>query len=549
VRALRALRAAARRAGQAWRQLSLRARLVLGVVVLTAIGLLTAATVVYGQVQTFLTGQVDQQLSISLRPFLRQVYGQLSGNPAFFGPGFAGSLAFRQDTPRGTYGAIVLAGGQIYTQTFQENDALAPRPRVPADIVGWTEQSHEQVSTQYGTLAARHLTAGAVGDSAFQYRLISVSLPTTPSSVAVVGIPLADSNAVLNRLVLVELAASLGVLVLLAGLGYLVVRIGLRPLAEIERTAEAIAAGDLSRRVARDEPGTEVGRLGASLNSMLGQIEHAFDEQQASERRLRQFLADASHELRTPVTSIRGYSELFRRGASARPDDLALAMRRIEDESIRMGMLVDDLLLLARLDQGRPLDLARVDLAALAADAAADAQVLAPDREITLDAARPVVVTGDEQRLRQVATNLVQNALRHTPAGTPVEVRVGVQGSSAILAVRDEGPGLSPEHAARIFERFYRADPSRSRESGGTGLGLSIVKSIAEAHGGRARVETAPGRGATFVVVLPLADPSTAGGAGPDAPEGTEDPTAERRVPAGSAGGFAEGAPGGERLG
>ncbi len=500
MRALQALRGAARWAGRASRQLSLRARLLFGVVVLTAVGLVVAGVVVYGQVQTFLTGQVDQQLAISLRPFLRQVYDQLTGSPAFFGPGFAGSLAFRQDTPRGTYGAIVLADGQVYTQTFQENAALAPRPHVPTDVVAWTQRSSRQVSTPYGTLAVRHLTVPAAGDNAFQYRVISVSLPTTPSSVAVVGIPLADSNAVLNRLVLIELAASLGVLVLLAGLGYFVVRLGMRPLAEIEQTAEAIAAGDLSRRVARDEPGTEVGRLGASLNAMLGQIEHAFAEQQASERRLRQFLADASHELRTPVTSIRGYSELFRRGASARPDDLALAMRRIEDESIRMGVLVDDLLLLARLDQGRPLDLAPVDLAAVATDAAADAQVVAPEREITLDAAKAVVITGDEQRLRQVATNLVQNALRHTPPGTPIAVRVAAYGSLAVLAVHDEGPGLSPEHAARIFERFYRADPSRSRESGGTGLGLSIVRSIAEAHGGRARVETAPGRGATFVV-------------------------------------------------
>ncbi len=484
--------------------LSLRSRLLLGLVLVAAVGLVAADVVVYGQVDSFLTSQVDGQLPSSLNPFIRQVRSQLGGI-AGFGGGFAGSLDFRQDTPRGAYGAVVYGHGTIYTQTFQGNTPLGPPPAIPRDLVTETEKSPTGIITTLGSAPAIHLTVGAVGRPSFRYRLISVALPTNQPSVAVVALPLDGVDATLRHLVAVDIVASAAVLAVLAGLGYLVVRLGMRPLEEIESTAEGIAAGDLGRRVAREDERTEVGRLGASLNSMLGQIEHAFAEQRSSELRLRQFLADASHELRTPVTSIRGYSELFRRGASGRPEDLALAMRRIEDESVRMGLLVDDLLLLARLDQGRPIEHVPVDLVAVAADAAADAQVLAPDRAVVLDAAGPVTVSGDEQQLRQVATNLVQNALRHTPAGSPVHVGVRRADSLAVLAVRDEGPGLSHEHAARVFERFYRADPSRTRGSGGTGLGLSIVKSIAEAHGGRARVETAPGEGATFVVELPAA--------------------------------------------
>jgi two-component system OmpR family sensor kinase len=284
-----------------------------------------------------------------------------------------------------------------------------------------------------------------------------------------------------------------------------VVRLGLRPLGEIGETAEAIAAGDLSRRVERAEPDTEVGRLGMALNAMLGQIEDAFSRRAASEERLRRFVADASHELRTPLTSIRGYAELFRQGASERPEDLANAMRRIEEEATRMGVLVEDLLLLARLDQGRPLEQVPVDLLRLAADAVADARAVSPERTITLTGDDPVVVTGDEARLRQVAANLLANAAVHTPPGTPVHVRVMAEDGRARLDVRDEGPGLPPGVGDQVFERFFRADAARSRATGGSGLGLSIVAAVAEAHGGRARLESAPGPGAWFVVELPLA--------------------------------------------
>jgi two-component system OmpR family sensor kinase len=305
----------------------------------------------------------------------------------------------------------------------------------------------------------------------------------------------------------------------LALLSLAVVRLGLAPLERIAATAGDIAGGDLSRRVEPADEETEVGRLGLALNTMLARIETAFDRQRASEEQLRRFVADASHELRTPITSIRGYAELFRRGASARPADLERAMQRIEDEGARMGLLVDDLLLLARLDQGRPLQEAPVDLPALVTDAVHDARAADPGREISLTAEDAVTVTGDEHRLRQVVANLLDNALTHTPPGTPVSVRLTTAGDEAAFEVSDEGPGLGPEEAERVFERFYRGDPSRSRESGGTGLGLSIVAAIVEAHGGRINVASEPGQGATFAVTLPLErDPVSAAISVPAAP-------------------------------
>jgi two-component system OmpR family sensor kinase len=253
-----------------------------------------------------------------------------------------------------------------------------------------------------------------------------------------------------------------------------------------------------------------VGRLARTLNAMLDRLQAAFEERRASEARLRRFVADASHELQTPLTSVRGYAELFRRGAARDPDDLDMAMARIEAEATRMGVLVDDLLTLARLDQGRELRREPVDLVPLARDLVHDARVVDPGRPIDLEADGSVVVAGDDPALRQVLGNLIANARVHTPPGTPVTVRVRARDAMAVVEVADRGPGLAPEHAERVFERFFRADPSRARASGGTGLGLSIVAAVAEAHGGSAEVDSAPGRGATFRIVLPLAGEPTA---------------------------------------
>jgi two-component system OmpR family sensor kinase len=238
---------------------------------------------------------------------------------------------------------------------------------------------------------------------------------------------------------------------------------------------------------------------------MLSQIEAAFAERTESNNRLRRFIADASHELRTPLTSIRGYSEMLRRGAGESPTDAELARRRIEEESVRMSTLVDDMLLIARLDQGRPLERKPVDLQSIAADTAADARAVAPQREITMTAPGPVVVEGDDLRLRQVMGNLVRNALVHTPQASAIEISVSTVDSVGRMAVTDHGPGLRPEEMERIFEPFFRADPSRSRDSGGAGLGLSIVNAVVTAHGGQVRVKETAGGGATFEVELPLA--------------------------------------------
>jgi two-component system OmpR family sensor kinase len=319
----------------------------------------------------------------------------------------------------------------------------------------------------------------------------------------VVAVPLREADQTLNRLLLVEGLVIGGVLLALAVLAWFVVRLGLRPLERIANTAGAIAAGDLSRRVTPATERTEVGRLGLALNAMLARLERAFAERTASEERLRRFLADASHELRTPLASIRGYAELFRTGAARDEANREKAMRRIEEEGSRMGVLVDDLLTLARLEEPREPVRLDVDLARLARDAVEDARAMAPERSIDLSADHPALVDGDPDQLRQVVANLVRNALVHTPAGTPVEVAVTREGAELVLEVRDHGPGLPVENPDQLFERFWRGEGGRRRGRGGAGLGLAIVAGIAEAHGGTAEAGNAQGGGARFRVRLP----------------------------------------------
>ena len=295
-------------------------------------------------------------------------------------------------------------------------------------------------------------------------------------------------------------------------LGWYAVRRAFGPLTRIEDTAAAIAAGDLSQRVPEPDTRDEVASLSRSLNAMLAQIEQSFAVREASEQRMRQFVADASHELRTPLATVRGYAELYRQGAVSRPEDVTGAFGRIESEASRMSGLVEDLLVLARLEGERPLVIDDVDLAVLGGDAVQDARVLQPDRRIRLVGLHgplgPVLASGDEQRLRQVVTNLLSNALHHTPAGSPVEIAVGrLPDGTAALEVRDHGEGIDPVKARRVFERFYREDPSRSRRgsggTGGTGLGLAIVAAIVTAHQGKVGVAPTPGGGATFILQLP----------------------------------------------
>jgi two-component system OmpR family sensor kinase len=362
------------------------------------------------------------------------------------------------------------------------------------------------------------------GASVVEWRVRVLQATATDSRV-VVAANMSDVDSATHRTVLWTVFTGLGIILLTGFMGGLLVRTSLRPLVDIERAAAVIAAGDLTRRVPVWDRRTEVGRLGYTFNTMIEHIEHAFaDRTEAaaqarasqaaalrSEERMRQFIADASHELRTPLTSIRGFAELYRQGAFADPEAAARLVRRIEDEAQRMGLLVEDLLLLARLDQQRPMAREPVDLSVLAADAVESARVIEPSRVVDLSlAGGPLLVTGDEYRLRQVIGNLVDNALKHTPPEATVAVRLGRRPGRALIEVSDNGPGLSPEQARRVFERFYRADPARSRRDSapGTGLGLAIVAAIVAAHGGTVEVDTEPGVGATFRVALPAPVPA-----------------------------------------
>jgi len=474
------------RRGQPFRPVSLRTRLLAGVLVLVAAGLAATSIATYAAHRSFLTSRVDEQLVAAAAPVGREL---------LFGARPGVRTTSKAIVPLGTYAQLRNGDGEVtatLTSTF--GDASDPAPELPRDLPSMDATNKRLFSVD----------AESGGSSRYRVLATPLSGESPEDGSLVVALPLREVRQTLQRLLVIEGVVSAAVLAILGAVGFWLVRMGLRPLGQIEATAGAIAGGDLTRRIERDDDRTEVGRLGRALNAMLGHIESAFAERTASEQRLRRFVADASHELRTPLTSIRGYAELFRRGASERPEDLSTAMRRIEEESNRMGVLVEDLLLLARLDQGRSLVRSHVDLVQVASDAVADLRVVEPDRPLDLEVGGQVVVSGDEARLRQVAANLLSNARLHTPTGTPVHVGVRTSHSTAVLEVADEGPGLASEETQRVFERFYRADPSRSRASGGSGLGLSIVAAIAAAHGGMATVESTPGAGATFRVELPL---------------------------------------------
>ncbi len=470
---------------------SLRTRLVAGLLAVMAVGLLVAGVVTWEAVRSFELARVDSELQLAQGPMAHEL------NVASQSP----ESAVQQSVtllPEGTYGAVVDGGGHalLWVFPFQSNSVGKSRkpPAVPTSLLG-TVAGRGPGSVVFSTVRFPGLPP---------YRLLARSLGAGAPTF-VVAMPLTTVLGTLRRLALAEVIVGAAALAVVGMGTRWAVDIGLRPLDAIVKTAGSIAAGDLSRRVDRDEPTTEVGRLGAALNAMLAQIETSFEARAASERRLRQFVADAGHELRTPLTSIRGYAELFRRGAASRPDDLALAMRRIEAEAHRMGTMVEDLLLLARLDQRRGLELEPVELASLATDAVADMRAVEPDRPVESSLEDGVVAEADHARLSQVFANLLSNARSHTPPGTPVSVSVRAEDSVAVIEVADQGPGLPADQAAHVFERFYRADSSRKRSGeSGSGLGLSIVAAIAQAHGGSVSLDTAPGRGAKFTVRIPL---------------------------------------------
>jgi two-component system, OmpR family, sensor kinase len=480
-------------------KLSLRARLIFAAVSLVAVGLIAASATTYTVLRNSLLSRVDEQLSSS-RGWAVDALDRPPDFPNFgrHGAGPASSITF--------VGLLDDRGSALIAKPVGFPGTAVPQLNLPGNLPG--------SSSTKDTSSTRYFTASSPSG---QYRVLAtaVSYGDSLPGTFLVASPLAEVQRTLHGLVLIEGFVAVLVLAAVAGLALWLVRIGLRPLTQMEGTAAEIAAGDLTRRVEPAEPGTEVGRLGLALNAMLSKIEAAFAERQASEAKLRRFVADASHELRTPLTSIRGYAELFRHGAEERPGDLTKSMRRIEEESTRMGELVDELLLLARLDQGRPLERVPVDLARIAHDAVEDARAVDPVRPIDIAAPPEAVVSGDDARLRQVAANLLTNALEHTPAGTPVHLRLRIDGNEAALEVADEGPGLAPDDADKVFDRFFRVDPSRTRGNGGAGLGLSIVAAIIHAHGGRVSLLTSPGAGARFIVTIPLATSSTSTGVEP----------------------------------
>ena len=479
------------------RHLSLRTRLVLGVVVLAAAGLVAADAATYTSLRSFLVQRVDNTLESDHGSFEHGhgPDGRRSGSSEF--------VQYR--TRDGTTVLETRPGGP-------PGQSTAPAPQLPTTI-------SMRGASQRGPDTVRYFTVSAQsgGD---RYR-VRASYEGNSTDMLIVALSLHDVDGTLHRLLMIELLVTGVVLLALGGIGVWVVSLGLRPLRAIEKTAGAIASGDLSQRVERAEERTEVGRLGLALNAMLSQIESAFKAREASERKLRRFVADASHELRTPLAAVRAYAELFTRGADRRPDDLARAMTGITRESERMSLLVQDLLLLARLDEGRPLEREPVQLDEVVAEAVETARMVEPGRPIELDADTAVVL-GDRDRLRQIVDNLLSNVRAHTPPGTPVHVTVGRVDGEAVIEVQDEGPGLSQKQLERVFERFYRADQSRARASGGVGLGLSIVAAVAEAHAGSVGVRSVQAGGATFRITLPLLPdggnshrtPSTFSGAG-----------------------------------
>jgi two-component system OmpR family sensor kinase len=434
----------------------LRARLLAAVLARTAAGLLLLGGITYVGQRSYLLDRLDEQLRGSPPAAARA----LGGDGRFDrGPGERDRPpppggAPGSGLPVGTYVARLDADGEVVDdQVFTYGRAVTADPELPTRIP-----------------TGAPFTAGGSDTS---YRVYAEE-DRFGAGTLLVAAPLREIDATLDRLLALSALVIAGILVVLGLVAWAVVRVGLLPLDRIGHTAGAIAGGELSHRVDSTDPRTEVGRLGIALNAMLDRLEEAFGQRAASEERLRRFLADASHELRTPLASIRGYAELFRMGAARSDEDVATAMRRIEDEAARMGVLVEDLL------------------------------TLAPDREISLDAGTPAIVLGDAHQLRQVLGNLLRNALVHTPAGTPIDVRV-TGGDGVRLEVRDHGPGLPGDDPGALFERFWRAEGGRERGRAGAGLGLAIVAAIVDAHDGRVSAANADGSGAVFSVALPAA--------------------------------------------
>jgi two-component system OmpR family sensor kinase len=497
---------------------SLRLRLLVAVGLISVVALVVADFATYSALRTSLYNQVDQELAqhkpgvpvevgtgalhcqspgsgpVGLSPFVGNSGGGPGSGAGDGGPNVSGIY----------YSALVNSSGSILDglECPAYIGSHAYKPDLPSQIGGFTtERSGTQVA---------FFTTGSTNPGGPDFRVRAIKSPGGGNVVAINAQPLTDQDGTLHTLFLTEFAVTAGAIVLALLGGWWLVRLGLRPLEDVEATADSIAAGNLDQRVpGADEP-TEVGRLARALNVMLERIQTAFDARVRSETRLRQneqhlrqFVADASHELRTPIAAVSAYAELFERGAATRSEDLPRIASGIRTETARMDRLVSDLLTLARLDEGVPVDLEPVELVALVSEAVNTATAVGPEWPVQFWAASPVEVMGDKDRLRQVIDNLLANVRAHTPEGTFTTVRVDVINDAAEIEVRDTGPGMSGDEAGRVFERFYRADPARTRTRGGSGLGLSIVAAIVEAHDGTVTASSAPGEGMTVTVRIP----------------------------------------------
>jgi len=501
---------------------SLRLRLLLAVGVISILALVVADFATYSALRSSLYNQVDQELQRPVHLNVDPVTGNVvcpspqsdngGGGPVGNGGGPGGGGG------SGTGGDFANVFSISYISVVKQSGGVVDglecpayvgnhpyRPQLPAQIGGFSTRPD-------GTQVA-YFTAGSIapGGPSFRVRAQKVQGGTLNGDVLVQAQTLVDQTSTLHTLFLIELAVTAGALVFALGAGWWLVRLGLRPLEDVERTADSIAAGNLDQRVPGAEQSTEVGRLARALNVMLERIQAAFAARLASEARLkqseqhlRQFVADASHELRTPIAAVSAYAELFERGAAERSDDLPRVMSGIRTETARMDRLVNDLLTLARLDEGVPMEKAPVELVSLASDAVRTATAVGPEWPVRFWAAHPVEVIGDKDRLRQVIDNLLANVRAHTPPGTTTTVRVNQVGDEAEMQVRDTGPGMPDEEARRVFERFYRVDQARARVSGGSGLGLSIVSAIVAAHGGTVAADSSPGQGMTVTVRIPM---------------------------------------------
>jgi two-component system OmpR family sensor kinase len=481
-----------------FRTWSLRSRLTLGIVILSAIGFFAASFATQSLLKNYLIKEVDNQLAVITSGTFARIeqsgiaheviesrHGDDGQNPV---PQSLGAPLTRIPTSTSltlldAQGTVVGGlGGDLNATSINDNLAgLLP----------------EEVA-QHGE---KPFTIHAPGPD---FRVIARALPNNAGTV-VAAQSLRDLDRTTSRLGFLFSLIGFGLLVMIALASRAVIKLGLRPLEDAEKTAEEIAAGNLSARMPEADPSTEVGRLVSSLNTMLSRIEDAFSVRTESENKLRRFVADASHELRTPITAIRGFSELHRQGAVTGEKETAELIGRIENESKRMGSLVEDLLLLARLDQAREMDSKPVDLNKVVEDAVISARAAGPEHPVALSSSGDEIFTlGDEVRIHQVVANLLANARAHTPAGTPITVSLSKTDAGVEVSVADKGPGLSLEDQKRIFERFYRADSSRVRTGAdGSGLGLSIVDAVMRAHGGSVSVQSTPGEGAVFTLLFP----------------------------------------------